>query len=295
MILQDLKNRNLIHPPDWLISNCQYLTAMGSVAYGTETDSSDKDFYGWTIPSKQLVFPYLDGEIPGFGKQKNRFEQYQQHHIKYNHIDYDVTIYNIVKYFDLLMANNPNILDSIFVPQNCIVHITRIGQIVRENRKIFLHKGCWFKLKGYAFSQLHKAKGKNPQGKRIEIREKYGWDVKFGMHVVRLLGQCEQILVEGDLNLQRNKEHLKAIRRGEVSLEDVGKWFTEKERQLEKLYVESKLQHSPDQEKIKTLLLQCLEEHWGSIDNCIQEGDEAIKLIQEMDEVLQRYHRRIKS
>ena len=36
-------------------------------------------------------------------------------------------------------------------------------------------------------------------------------------------------------------------------------YFFEKEKTLEKVYAESKLQHSPDEAKIKKLLLDCLE------------------------------------
>lgn len=58
------------------------------------------------------------------------------------------------------MENNPNIIDSLFTPISCIIHSTAVGNIVRENRKIFLHKGCWQRFKGYAYGQLHKASNK---------------------------------------------------------------------------------------------------------------------------------------
>ena len=29
-----------------------------------------------------------------------------------------------------------------------------VGNLVREKRKLFLHKGAWPKFKGYAYSQL---------------------------------------------------------------------------------------------------------------------------------------------
>ena len=77
---------------------------------------------------------------------------------------YDLTIYGIVKFFNLAMENNPNIIDSLFTPVNCILHSTRVGNLVRENRRLFLHKGAWPKFKGYAYSQLHKLANKAPQG-----------------------------------------------------------------------------------------------------------------------------------
>lgn len=165
-LVQRLAKRKLIAPPSCVVNQTQYEVMMGSVAYGVSNVISDVDIYGFCIPNKKIIFPHLDGEIFGFGRQKKRFEQYQQHHIKdpSNDKEYDIVIYNIVKYFSLCMKNNPNMLDSLFVPRRCCLHVTQIGNIVRENRRLFLHKGAWFKYKGYAYSQLHKAKSSNPRG-----------------------------------------------------------------------------------------------------------------------------------
>lgn len=90
--------------------------------------------------------------------------------------------------------------------------------------------------------------------------------MKFAYHVVRLLDKAEQILTLGDIDLQRNREHLKAIRRGDVSEAEIRKWASDKEAQLEKAYtnMDSPLPYGPPEDKIKTLLLQCLEEHYGN-------------------------------
>jgi len=299
MLLHDLQQKRLIQPPRWLADNCQMLMTMGSVAYGVSNDSSDMDVYGWAIPPKEIVFPHLAGEIFGFGRQAKRFEQYQQHHIHDRDAlggkgrEYDFSVYSIVKYFSLCMENNPNMVDSLFVPQTAILHMTRIGDLVRSNRKIFLHKGCWPKFKGYAYSQLHKMTGKNPVGNRLAIREKYGYDVKFAYHVVRLLSECEQLLQEGELDLQERgrREHMKAIRRGDVPEEDVRRWASEKEAHLERLYETSSLPHGPDEAKIKDLLLHCLEEHYGNLSDAVVRHDAAKLALQEIAEVLERYGR----
>lgn len=280
--VQSLEEKQLVSPPKWLSHNIQYECIMGSVAYGVSSNTSDMDIYGFCIPKKDMVFPHLAGEIPGFGKQIQRFEQFQQHHI----IDesamggkgrsYDITIFSIVKYFQLLMENNPNIIDSIFVPTNCILHSTKVGNIVRESRKIFLHKGSWHKFKGYAYSQLHKMSIKNPIGKRKEDIQQNGFDTKYAYHLVRLLYEVEQILIGGDIDLTRNSEHLKAIRRGEVSENEIREWFSIKEKHLENLYHTSSLQNSPDESKIRQLLLQCLEEHYGNLDKCVVNVDQSI-------------------
>jgi len=102
------------------------------------------------------------------------------------------------------MENNPNIIDSLFTPATCVLHATRVGTFCpRESPCVFLHKGAWPKFKGYAYAQLHKLANKVPTGKRLALVEAHGYDTKFAYHVVRLLGEVEQILVEGDIDLQR--------------------------------------------------------------------------------------------
>ena len=168
--LQRLTDRGLVKPPRWLPGNVQYETIMGSVAYGVSSDTSDMDVYGWAIPPKDDVFPHLRGEIPGFGNQPKpvravtRSTTSQDHDALAGHgRTYDLTIFGIVKFFNLAMENNPNIIDSLFTPVNCVLHSTRVGNLVRENRRLFLHKGAWPKFKGYAYSQLHKLAIKQPR------------------------------------------------------------------------------------------------------------------------------------
>lgn len=293
-VIKSLTRNQLIRPPAFVENGTQYEVYMGSVAYGVSDDISDVDIYGFCIPSKDTIFPHLRGVIPGFGKQIQRFEQYQQHHVfeEGSEREYDLSIYSIVKYFQLCMENNPNMIDSLFVPDRCVAYMTPVGSMVRDNRHMFLHKGSFHKYKGYAHSQLHKCRTKKPEGKRKELIEKYGYDVKFAYHIKRLLLQIEQIMAEETMDLQRNREELKAIRRGEVLLEEVEKWKAEKELQLEKLYNESKLPYKPDESKIKQLLIDCLEEHFGSLSVVeYSEPDLVSKITNEIQGVINKYKR----
>jgi predicted nucleotidyltransferase len=337
-IVQNLENRNLIKPPKWLSDSIHFLATTGSVAYGVSTDKSDNDVYGFCIPSKETLFPHLAGAIPKFGTQPPSFDQYIQHGVidVDKKCNWDITVFNIVKYFDLALVCNPNVIELLFVPQDCILSITQVGQLVRENRKMFLHKGAWPKCKGYAYSSLHKMSNRNirmeflneiktrydikdltitiiedeisnrqieqtegngyfsiPQGldkltseelfkcrdilssKRNQkiLEEEQVYDRKFACHCVRLLLQAEQILAEGDLDLRKHSDHLKAIRRGDVSEDEIRKWASSKEKELEKLYHDSKLPWGPDEPAIKDLLLKCLEHHYGSLDKCVERLD----------------------
>jgi len=293
MLLNDLEKMGLIHPPKWLANNTAMLVIMGSQAYGVSNDLSDQDIYGFCVPPKELVFPHLAGEIPGFGRQIQRFEVWQEHHVQdfAKEVERDFSVYGIVKYFQLCMENNPNMIDSLFVPQNCVIHSTQIGVMVRENRRMFLHKGSWHKFKGYAYAQMNKigqkANASNP--KRQEAIEKFGYDVKFAYHVVRLMNEVEQILVEGDLDLQRNREQLKSIRRGEWTLDQLKEYFTNKEHALETAYANSKLPHGPDEERVKELLLNCLEHHYGSLSAAVRRVPSMDAMLLDIQALVDRY------
>ena len=292
--VQKLTKLGLISPPAFLATNTHYETIVGSIAYGVADATADMDIYGFCIPPKNILFPHLTGEIMGFGRQKKRFEQYQQHHIvdKNRRREYDLSIYNIVKYFQLCMDNNPNMIDSLFTPQECVLHITKVGQMVRDERRSFLHKGSFHKFRGYSYSQLHKMGGKNPEvgSKRHVLREEFGFDVKFAYHVVRLLDEAEQILTEGDIDLRRNKEMLKAIRRGEMREGEIRSWASSKEADLEKAYANSTLRHGPDEPRIKQLLIDCLEEHYGCLDDAIVQPGKATQAISDISEIIRKYN-----
>jgi predicted nucleotidyltransferase len=292
--IQRLAERGLARPPRWLPANVQYETVMGSVAYGVSSDASDTDVYGWAIPPKDDVFPHLRGDIPGFGRPAERFAQYQEHHVRDPDAlggkgrTYDLAIFGVVKFFHLAMECNPNVIDSLFTPADCVLHCTRVGQLVRDNRRLFLHKGAWPKFKGYAYAQLHKLASKKPTGKRAETVEKYGYDVKLAYHVVRLMTEVEQILVEGDIDLRRGRERLKAIRRGEWPEPRLRTWAAEKESDLERAYASSKLPAGPDEAALKELLLRCLEEHYGNLSGCVVLPGREVAALRDVQAVLDR-------
>lgn len=343
--VQKLKKRGLINPPRYVAGSTQYETIMGSEAYGVASNTSDRDIYGFCIPSRDIVFPHLAGYVPGFGKQPEKFNQWQEAHIKDpsdlvegEPREYDFAIYNIVKYFQLCMENNPNLLDSLFTPQRCVLHATKIANMVRDRRKLFLHRGAWHKFRGYSFSQMKKIRNKDirkyvelcrhfdldpltlttqemlsgPQpsdelrgtpitspndrwqllhdllaaaerrggwGKRLAEVVEFGFSLKFAYHVVRLLDEIEQILTTGDIDLTRDRERLKAIRRGEWTLEQIEDFFTSKEKALEEMYEKSGLPWGPDESAIKKLLLECLEEHWGSLEGAVVQPDRVLEVL----------------
>lgn len=122
---------------------------------------------------------------------------------------------------------------------------------------------------------------------RFETRKENNTDLKFLYHLVRLLSECEMILAEGTLDLRRNREQLKAIRRGDMDEEAIREWAAAKEGQLEELFHKSKLPEKPDELKIKALLLSCLEHHYGNLKDCVVNPDAALVALRQVQEILE--------
>lgn len=253
--------------PEFVSEGLQYEVVMGSQAYGTANKDSDYDIYGFCIPDKDVIFPHLSGEIQGFGTPIKRFDQYQKQAVKFEDKEYDITVYNIVKYFQLCMANNPNMINSLFCPSHCLLYISEIGQHVINNRKIFLHKGSFWKFSGYAFSQKKKllSKTAQPGSKRDITVKKHGFDTKYALHLVRLCLECKEILETSNLTLDKNADILNRIKNGEWDIDDILGWFYIEEPKLKGYYEASKLPHRPDESRIKKLLVECLEMAYGSV------------------------------
>ena len=237
MIYNDLVNLGLCTFPKELKSNVHYETMMGSVAYGASTDKSDLDVYAWYIPPKEQIFPHLGGHIYGLGPKPQYVDQFQSHHIaghpKYPEIDY--TCYSITNYFHLCAGCNPNMLDSLFAPQHCVMHCTVLAKHVRDNKEVFLCKKAYHTFTGYAYAQRNSLLSKNPVGKRKETIEKYGYDVKLMSHAVRLILECQDILEKSTIEIGQHGELLKFIKTGGWSLDAFNAFFEEKEKLLKQI------------------------------------------------------------
>lgn len=282
--------------PRWIVDNIIYETIMGSVAYGVSSDTSDCDVYAVCVPPKSDVFPFINTNlIYLFDKNPDVFEQYINHGIKSEDDlggkgrTYDYTVFSIVKAFKLWSSGNPNCLEMLYTSNECIISQTRMFKNIRDNADIFLSKLCYNTFINYLSSQIHKAKIKTPEGKRKELVDNHGYDTKYVANSVRLAYLCETILTDHTLDLRRFKDHVKAIRRGEVSLNDVMLWLDEKERALIKIKQESKLPEKPDMQKIKSLLFSSLESHYGTLSNYIANNTIYEQAMKEISNILTKY------
>jgi hypothetical protein len=113
----------------------------GSKAYGLDTPESDTDIRGvFYLPKEQFYGLNYVGQING---SKN-----------------DEVYYEIGRFVELLLKNNPNMLELLMVPEDCVLYSNEqiMGCLKPE---MFLSKLCKDTFAGYAMSQIRKARGLN--------------------------------------------------------------------------------------------------------------------------------------
>lgn len=98
---------------------------------------------------------------------------------------------------------------------------------------------------------------------RAEMERKSGYDLKHGMHCIRLLRSGLEILQKGEVIVDRriagDAEGLKAILRGDYSYEQIMKMAEDLVTEMDKVYEESTLPDRPNLEQINELCMELVE------------------------------------
>lgn len=136
-----------------------------------------------------------------------------------------------------------------------------------------------------AYYKLLKESPPNMSSRKDDVKNK-GMDTKFCYHLLRLLDEAQQLIETGEMDLQRAKEAMKAIRRGEWKIDDLIDWAKQKEKELDIAFTNCKLPDKAPEDKLKGLLIECLEEHYGSLTDSFQQPNWAIQALEEMDRSL---------
>jgi uncharacterized protein len=135
MTIQDLHDQNL------LLFEC----VSGSRAYGTDLPHSDLDLKGVFILPKERYFGF--GYVEQVSSPSN-----------------DEVYYEIGRFAELLGKNNPNILEMLASPPDCVRFCHPLFRPFLEAN--FLSKLCKATFAGFAAAQIKKAKGLN---KKINV------------------------------------------------------------------------------------------------------------------------------
>lgn len=359
-VSQYYKNDNL----PWLTENTILLVRAGSHAYGTNTSTSDLDFRGVCYAPLEYYLGFL-----------NNFEQVESKD------PYDLAIFELQKFIKLTVGGNPSMLESLFIKDDDVIFSNEFGDLLRENRKLFVSKKCQQTFGGFAKSQLHRIKNhhawlnkevkepptrkefglpeksvikkdqlmaamadikkkieewdinwdvidysdrilikdrlttmlgeigivmsdkwiaaaktlgyednfiqhlqleqkykqacadwdsylgwkKNRNPQRAILEEKYGYDSKHALHLVRLLKMCREIALTGEVIVKRpDAEELLEIRNGKLTYEELVEWADKEDAAMEELYANSKLiPKLPNFNKLDELCLKILKDALG--------------------------------
>lgn len=139
----------------------------------------------------------------------------------------DIVIYDIRKFFRILMKGNPNVLSFLWNDPSMFTQVDQCGKMILDNKELFSSQAAFYAFQGYAQSQLHKMDQGVYQGymgaKRKGIVDQFGYDTKNASHLIRLLRLGIEFITTGKLTVKRtyDRDELIAIKRGQWSREKV--------------------------------------------------------------------------
>lgn len=123
---------------EWVPDRTILFGRHGSHAYGLNIETSDEDFKGVCVPPKRYFTGFTD-----------RFEQAESKNPS------DLVIYDIRKFMNLAADCNPSIIEVLWSEH---MWKSKEGELLVNNRDLFLSKKAKFTFSGYAIAQLKRIK-----------------------------------------------------------------------------------------------------------------------------------------
>jgi uncharacterized protein len=240
---------------DWAI----LIGYRGSIAHGMYVPKNDpnsiddKDIMGVCVPPIDYYFG-----LNQFGPRGTK-EIMQG--------EWDIVVYEARKFIDLLMKGNPNVLSLIWLDAGMYLKVTSAGQMLIDNRNLFVGRHVYKSFVGYAQRQLHRMTHTACEGymgaKRKALVEKFGYDCKNAAHLIRLLRMAIEFLKDGEMNVMRyDSQMLLEIKRGEWELQRVTEEADRLFKLADEVYVASTLPKEPDRDKVNALCCAVVKEHF---------------------------------
>ena len=234
----------------------------GSIAHNTYEESTtkdDKDIMGIFIPPEEYLF--------GFKKIETIERMCDEKLSQKKTITWDIVYYSLPKYMFLLTKQNPNVLCLLWLSEKHYITKTSFGHRLIENRNRLLSKQVYDSFCGYARGQLHRMTHHGPTGrmgaKRKELVDTFGYDVKNASHLIRLLKMGVEVLVTGELRVERpDNNMLLEIKRGEWSLDKVQKEADRLFQLLDEALIKSDLPNRIDPNFVNNLCTSIMMEYY---------------------------------
>jgi len=211
---------------DYIIYRC----IVGSRAYGLSHAASHTDYRGIYLPPAEAHW-----SLAGEPEQLENPEGQESY-------------WELQKFLILALKANPNILECLYTP--LVELATPIAQELLNMREIFLSKLIYQTYNGYVLGQFKKLE------QDLRARGTVKW--KHAMHLIRLLLSGVTALKEGYIVVEQreHRDALLAIRRGEVSWEEVNAWRLALHKEFNEAYAATRLPERPDFERANAFLIE---------------------------------------
>jgi hypothetical protein len=245
----------------------------GSISHNTHVASQDPN----SIDDVDLLGVLLPGPRDLLGLE--RWE-----HVVLQEEELDVTVFALAKLVRLLLVSNPNVLPLLWLrPEHYLIRTEAFDRLLAV-RGIFSSRRAHATFTGYVRSQLRDLAKSRYAGyasdQRSALAVRLGYNPKAGAHAVRLLRMGEVFLRTGELRVYRtdDAEELRAIKRGEWTLEAVEREAERGFAALDAALVGSPLPPEPDRARAEGFLIETTLNHLTDvIADLERHNDEAVR------------------
>lgn len=216
----------MVITPDWLTEHGDKVaprhevlrTVVGSGVHGIAIEGTDdRDEMGVYVEPPESVFGLREADGHYVARTVREGQRSRPG-------DTDLVLYSLRKYLALVATGNPTALIPLFAPDDAVLHVTDAGRMLREVGPGLLSQRAGYRFLGYLTSQRERMVTGKRAPARPELVEKFGYDVKYAAHALRLGIQGVEVIRDGRLTLPLPKAErnlVLAVKRGEYGRDDV--------------------------------------------------------------------------
>jgi predicted nucleotidyltransferase len=244
-----LKELGFLYPENALL-----LFEGGSKLHGAKLEGTDDaDWYGLYVEPAEIALGLEESEHFVYttgGKRGGNGPQ-----------DVDLTLYGLRKWARLACKGNPSVLHFFFAKPR---FADPLWLRLRENRSLFFSRNHVEQFLGYAASQLKRLRNERSKDvNRPELEVAHGYDTKFAMHLIRLLGEAKEFVESGEITLPRpNAAELIEIRLGKYGLSELIDWAGRLQQEASEARDRSLLPETVDKQAVSRLISGIYREFW---------------------------------
>ena len=263
------------------VESPDYCALSGSRLYGTNTDSSDKDYRGFVLPPYQYLIGVKTFNDTMIGSDDHK-------------------IYSLKRFLDMILRGDPQNTELLFTYPDFSITCTEIGKQIIDLTPYLISNRIYARIMGYSYSEWRKAMGerlviedrtkdeeeiiawiknnkkwqksrmdefviwmqedkerkivpsvKDLGAKRKAQFEEYGYGASSATHAIRLVGQLTELLSTGKITFPRpNTALLRDIRHGRKNKDEIQEIYEEGRQQAEKAQDHSVLADKPDEKRV---------------------------------------------